>query len=37
MKRLEGLLALAEREGIRSVGLGDVPELFMYPRLSDLV
>jgi hypothetical protein len=28
MKRLAGLLAFAEREGIRSLGLGDVPELF---------
>jgi len=28
MERLAGLLAFAEREGIRSLGLGDVPELF---------
>ena len=28
MKRLAGLLAFAELEGIRSLGLGDVPELF---------
>jgi hypothetical protein len=28
VERLAGLLAFAEREGIRSLGLGDVPELF---------
>jgi hypothetical protein len=28
LKRLAGLLAFAEREGIRSLGLSDVPELF---------
>jgi hypothetical protein len=28
--RLAGLLAFAEREGIRSLGLGDVQELFTY-------
>jgi hypothetical protein len=30
MNRLAGLLAFAEREGIRSLGLGDVPELFTF-------
>jgi hypothetical protein len=30
LKRLAGLLAFAEREGIRSLGLGDVPELFAH-------
>ena len=30
INRLAGLLAFAEREGIRSVGLGDVPELFAH-------
>jgi hypothetical protein len=34
MKRLAGLLAFAEREGIRSLGLGDVPELFTHSGLS---
>ena len=29
MNRLAGLLAFAEREGISSLGLGDVPELFI--------
>jgi hypothetical protein len=30
MNRLAGLLAFAEREGIQSLGLGDVPELFAH-------
>jgi hypothetical protein len=28
LRRLAGLLAWAERDGIRSLGLGDVPELY---------
>lgn len=34
LERLAGLLAFAEREGIRSLGLGDVPELFAYSSPS---
>jgi hypothetical protein len=34
MNRLTGLLAFAEREGIRSLGLGDVPELLGHCGLS---
>lgn len=30
LKRLAGLLAFAQREGILSLGLGDVPELFAH-------
>ncbi|MDE2110134.1 MAG: hypothetical protein KGJ79_03250 [Alphaproteobacteria bacterium] len=35
MERLAGLLAFAEREDIRSLGLGDIPELFASSNHSN--